>query len=35
MTKENIEIGIIRPGGIFTILSQEKIGDFLEEVISS
>jgi len=33
MNEENVEIGIIRPGGLFTIYSREKIKDFLEEVI--
>jgi len=34
MTKENVEIGLIRPGGKFEILSIEKINDFLEELVS-
>jgi len=32
MTEENIEIGIISPGNRFTVLTPEKIKDYLDEV---
>jgi len=32
MTHQNIEVGLIKEGGEFELLSQERIRDYLDEV---